>query len=99
MMLIIEVLEKPTNENNFLYRLQVNDCGVERETSCTEDGYQYLLAKTEIHSFLKSKNCSDKEIENIFERVSTLQALAFADGTSEGINVGYSEATIDPDRG
>ena len=98
-MRIIKVLSISFKDQNGLFHLQVNDCGVEREHHCDEEGYNNLLAQTEIYTLLLSKGCTNQEIQGVFDRISDLQSASFQDGVSEGIEAGYSEATVYPDRG
>lgn len=98
MMRIVETLKSP-QENNGLYFLRVNLNGQVKEQTTDEAGYNILLAQTEIYTLLFSKGCSEDEIAGIFDRVSKLCARFFEDGVTEGINIGYKQATIDPDRG
>lgn len=98
-MRILTTKQTPEDNGTGLYVLQVYDCGTIREHRCDEAGYKFLLAQTEIYTLLVSKNCTEREIQGVLDRISDLQAASFQEGVNEGIEAGYDQATVDPDRG
>lgn len=98
-MRIVEVVETPAENRYGCYLLRLNDKGSDYIKPVNETLYHILLAQTEVITLLVSKGCSEDEVAGVFNRIDALRDISYQEGIKSGIEVGYNQATIDPDRG